>query len=66
MHKYKDLVIWKKSMELAKIIYTLTDAFPKDERFGIISQMRRACVSIVSNIAEGAGRESKKELCFTE
>ncbi len=64
MHKYKDLVIWKKSMELAKIIYTLTDAFPKDERFGIISQMRRACVSIVSNIAEGAGRESKKEFLY--
>lgn len=61
MHKLDDLIIWKKSMKLAKVIYTITDTFPKDERFGIISQMRRASVSIASNIAEGAGRESKKE-----
>lgn len=64
MHKYNDLIIWKKSMELAKVIYTLTDKFPKDERFGIISQMRRATISIASNIAEGAGRESKKEFVY--
>ncbi len=64
MHKYNDLIIWKKSMELAKVIYTLTDKFPKDERFGIISQMRRASISIASNIAEGAGRESKKEFVY--
>jgi four helix bundle protein len=61
MHKLDDLIIWKKSMKLAKVIYTLTDTFPKDERYGIISQMRRASISIASNIAEGAGRESKKE-----
>jgi four helix bundle protein len=61
LHILDDLIIWKKSMKLAKVIYTLTDTFPKDERFGIISQMRRASVSIASNIAEGAGRESKKE-----
>lgn len=63
MNKYKELTIWKKSMELTKVIYTLTDKFPKDEKFGIISQMRRSSISIVSNIAEGAGRESKKEFC---
>ena len=39
MNKYKELIIWKKSMELTKVIYTLTDKFPKDEKFGIISQM---------------------------
>lgn len=61
MHKYDELIIWKKSMELAKVVYTITDKFPKDEKYGIVSQMRRAVVSIVSNIAEGAGRESNKE-----
>ncbi len=61
MHNLKDLIIWKKAMQLAKIIYTITDKFPKDEKYGIISQMRRCAVSIASNIAEGAGRESKKE-----
>ena len=50
-------------MELTKVIYTLTDKFPKDEKFGIISQMWRSSISIFSNIAEGAGRESKKEFC---
>jgi four helix bundle protein len=61
MHKLDDLIIWKKSMKLATVIYKITDSFPKDEKYGIISQMRRSAVSIASNIAEGAGRESKKE-----
>ncbi|MFN5706237.1 MAG: four helix bundle protein [bacterium] len=64
MNKYKDLIIWKKSMELAKVVYTITDKFPSDERYGIVNQMRRAAVSIASNIAEGAGRESNKEFNY--
>ncbi len=64
MNKYKDLIIWKKSMELAKVVYMITDKFPSDERYGIVNQMRRAAVSIASNIAEGAGRESNKEFNY--
>jgi len=58
---HKDLNVWKKSMDLAVLIYDLTNAFPNDERFGLTSQMRRAAVSIPSNIAEGAARKSDKE-----
>ena len=53
MKTYKDLIVWQKSIELAKEIYNLTESFPKDEIYGITSQMRRAAVSIASNIAEG-------------
>lgn len=59
---HKDLDVWKKSMDLVESIYDLTSIFPKDERFGLISQMRRASVSIPSNIAEGATRKGDKEL----
>ena len=62
MHKLDDLIIWKKSMKLAKVIYTITDTFPKDERFGIISQMRRASISIASNITEEKSKEAKSLL----
>ena len=58
---YKDLIVWQKSMDLVILIYELTSKFPKSELFGIISQMRRAVVSIPSNIAEGWGRKSSKE-----
>ncbi len=61
MHNYKQLEVWKKGIDLATIIYALTKKFPKEEKFGIISQMRRCVVSISSNIAEGAGRNSDKE-----
>lgn len=61
MHKYKELKVWQKSVKLATKVYELTKAFPQDERFGITSQIRRAVVSISSNIAEGAGRASRKE-----
>ena len=61
MHNYKDLKVWKLSMDIAEAIYQLTSAFPSDEKFGLVSQMKRASVSIVSNIAEGAGRNSNKE-----
>lgn len=58
---YKDLIVWQKSMELAKKIYRLTALFPRDELYGIVSQMRRAVVSIPSNIAEGFGRKTNKD-----
>jgi len=58
---YKDLVAWQKSMELVTGIYKATAGFPKDELFGLTSQLRRAAVSIPSNVAEGQGRLSEKE-----
>jgi len=58
---HKDLEVWKKSIELVKITYKLTEAFPKSEMFGLTSQMRRSAVSIPSNIAEGAARFSDNE-----
>ena len=50
---YKDLIVWQKAVALVKRVYQVTSAFPSDERFGLVSQMRRAAVSIPSNIAEG-------------
>lgn len=61
MNKFEDLHIWKKSMDLVEQVYLLSNELPTDERFGLISQIRRCSVSIPSNIAEGAGRNSKKE-----
>jgi four helix bundle protein len=61
---YKDLVAWQKSMSLVTEVYRATAAFPKDELFGITSQLRRAAVSIPSNIAEGQGRLSEKEFRY--
>lgn len=60
-HNYRKLKIWKKSVELATSIYQLTQHYPKHEKYGIVSQMRRSAVSISSNIAEGAGRSYSKE-----
>lgn len=54
--RYQDLIVWQKAMELSKEIYRVTRSFPNDERFGLTSQLRRASVSIPSNIAEGQGR----------
>jgi four helix bundle protein len=62
MHNFKELKVWKAGIQLSKSIFTLTKTFPTDERFGLISQMNRAVVSIPSNIAEGCGRKSDKEL----
>ena len=59
---YKDLVAWQKSMDLVTAVYRATSAFPRDEMFGLISQVRRAAVSIPSNIAEGQGRLSENEV----
>lgn len=61
MHKLEDLKIWKKSIELTKAVYLLVDKLPNEEKFGLISQLKRSAVSIASNIAEGAGRNSQKE-----
>jgi four helix bundle protein len=61
MHNLKELKIWNKAINLAVDVYKATAKFPSDERFGLTSQSRRAAVSIPSNIAEGAGRNSKKE-----
>jgi four helix bundle protein len=58
---HKGLRVWKESMQLVKMIYEVTSSLPDDERFGLISQMRRASVSIPSNIAEGSARQTKKE-----
>ena len=62
MTTHKDLDVWKKSMNLVVLTYKVTTQFPKEELFGLSSQMRRAAVSIPSNIAEGHGRNSEKEL----
>lgn len=61
MSGYKDLTVWQKSMELVTAIYLLTDQFPKEELYGISSQVKRSAVSIPSNIAEGSRRGSDKE-----
>jgi len=61
MHNLKELKIWNKAIDLAVNVYKATSTFPADERFGLTSQSRRAVVSIPSNIAEGAGRNSNKE-----
>jgi len=61
MHNYKKLDVWNKAVDYATQIYSVTKNFPKDELYGITSQLRRASVSISSNISEGAGRNSDKE-----
>ncbi len=61
IHNFKELVVWQKAMDLAVFTYQLTGLFPKEEKYGLISQIQRCCVSIPSNIAEGSGRVSKKE-----
>ncbi|MGB9476549.1 MAG: four helix bundle protein [Candidatus Udaeobacter sp.] len=58
---YKDLVVWKKGIVLARITYQLTQRFPSEEKFGLIAQMRRSAVSIPSNIAEGQARHTTGE-----
>ena len=62
MQDFKRLLVWKKGHELTLRVYKLSKSFPADEKFGLTSQIRRACMSIPANIAEGCGREGKKEL----
>jgi len=61
MFRFEKLTVWQRAVEFADTVYQLTRGFPDNERFGLTSQMRRAAVSISSNIAEGAGRASDKE-----
>lgn len=58
---YKDLIVWQKGIALAKIVYRITQRFPSEEKFGLVAQMRRAAVSIPSNIAEGQARHTTGE-----
>jgi four helix bundle protein len=58
---YRQLTVWQKAMDLVQMIYIATKKFPTEERFGLTSQLRRAAVSIPSNIAEGQGRKSESE-----
>lgn len=57
---YRDLTVWKETMDIAEHLYSLTRSFPREEAFGLTAQMRRAAVSIPSNIAEGFGRAQRK------
>jgi len=61
MHNFRQLNIWKDAMKLAKTVYVLTSNFPVHEKYGLISQINRAVVSVPSNIAEGSSRNSNKE-----
>lgn len=61
-HNYKELLIWKRSKDLCIEIYKLTDEIPDREKFGLCSQIRRAAVSVPSNIAEGCGRSTNPQL----
>lgn len=61
MHKFKELEIWKQSKSFCTEIYIITSAFPSEEKFGLTNQLRRASVSIPSNIAEGSSRKSNKD-----
>ncbi|MES3016622.1 MAG: four helix bundle protein [Bacteroidota bacterium] len=62
MKPHQKLDAWKKSLELVNVIYVLTKSFPTEEKFGLVSQLRRCAVSIPANIAEGCARRSEKEL----
>lgn len=61
MKDNKDLVVWRKSIDFAGEIYSITKEFPREEKFGLVTQIRRAVISVSANIAEGASRKSRKE-----
>jgi len=61
MKGHRDLIAWQKAMELVTEVYRITQTFPKEELYGLTSQMRRSAVSVPSNLAEGHGRNSRKE-----
>ena len=62
MHRYKNLKVWNESRELVKLVYQSLNQFPKEELFGLTSQIKRSVISISSNIAEGCGRRTDKDL----
>ncbi|MFN0082879.1 MAG: four helix bundle protein [Ferruginibacter sp.] len=61
MHNFKELKFWQKAVDLSVMVYKITANFPAEQKFGLVSQLRRATISIASNIAEGASRNSDKE-----
>jgi four helix bundle protein len=61
---YRELIVWQKAMDLVEAIYKVTRTFPNDEMYGLTSQLRRAAVSVPSNIAEGQGRASTREFLY--
>ena len=64
MRPHEKLGVWERAIEFVVTVYRMTDMFPKEERFGLTSQIRRAAVSVPANIAEGAGRRSDKEFSY--
>jgi len=64
MRPHERLEVWQTAVEFVVTVYKATEAFPKEERFGLTSQIRRAAVSIAANIAEGAGRDSSREFSY--
>jgi four helix bundle protein len=62
MQNYKDLKVWQKAHALTLMVYKITKCFPKEETFGMTSQMRRASVSVPANIAEGCGRITRPDI----
>lgn len=61
MKSHKDLIVYQRALQYVKLIYDASSGFPQEEKFGLVNQIRRAAVSVPSNIAEGAARQSKKE-----
>ena len=61
MHNFRELRIWQRSMDLAEIVFKINATFPKEEKYGLVSQLNRCAVSVPSNISEGAGRASNKQ-----
>ncbi|MCX7778667.1 MAG: four helix bundle protein [Patescibacteria group bacterium] len=63
IYSYRDLIVWQRAVDLVIAVYELTSKFPKEEFYGLVSQMRRAAISIPSNIAEGRRRGTRKDFC---
>ena len=61
IRSYKDLIVWQKAIQLVILIYKITEQFPKEELYGLTSQIRRSAISVPSNIAEGTGRSTRKD-----